>query len=90
MTTKSEKLSRRSFCNCSAAAALGAVAFLTLGPKPAAAKAKVTQKAVSYRGTPKGAQQCDKCKLFQPPNACKLVEGEISPKGWCSAFQPKG
>ena len=87
--TQSQELSRRSFCKCSAAAGLSAVVFLTLGPKPAAAKAKMTKKQVSYQDTPKGTQQCDKCKLFQPPNACESVEGEISPQGWCNAFSAK-
>lgn len=90
MATKAQELSRRSFCKCSAATALSAVAFLTVGPKPAAATDKMTQKQASYQDTPKGDQQCDKCKLFQPPSACTAVDGKISPKGWCKLFQPKG
>ena len=90
MATKAQDLSRRSFCNWSATAALNAAVFLTLGPKPAAAKAKMTQKEAAYQDSPKGDQQCDQCKLFQPPSACTEVEGEISPKGWCKIFQPKG
>jgi hypothetical protein len=27
--------------------------------------------------------------LFQPPNACKVVEGEISPRAWCQLFVKK-
>ena len=90
MATKSQELSRRGFCKHSATTALSAVVLLTLGPKPAAATAKMTQKQAAYQDTPKGDQQCDKCKLFQPPNGCTSVEGEISPKGWCNIFQPKG
>jgi hypothetical protein len=90
MATNDREVSRRSFCRCSAAAALSAVAFLPLGTKPAAAQTKMTQKQAAYQGTPKGDQQCDKCKLFQPPSSCTSVEGEISPKGWCKIFQPKG
>jgi hypothetical protein len=26
------------------------------------------------------------CTLFEPPKSCKVVEGEISPNGWCKAF----
>jgi len=89
MATKAQELSRRSFCKCSATAALSEVVFLTMA-KPAPAKGKMTQKKVSYQDMPKGNQQCDGCKLFQPPSACKAVEGEISPKGWCNLFQPKG
>ena len=88
MTTKSQELSRRSFCNCSATVALSVAVFLTLGPTAAVAKGKMTQKQAAYQDTPKGDQHCDQCKLFQPPNACTSVEGEISPKGWCKIFQP--
>jgi len=24
--------------------------------------------------------------LFEKPNACKVVAGEVSPDGWCKAF----
>jgi len=27
--------------------------------------------------------------LFEPPNACKVVEGEINPSGWCQLFVKK-
>ena len=91
METKSQELSRRSFCKCSATAALSAGVFLTMAmAKPAVAEGKMSQKEVKYQDTPKGTQQCDGCKLFQPPSACKTVEGEISPKGWCNLFKPKG
>jgi hypothetical protein len=38
----------------------------------------MAQKAVEYQDTPKGD-----CSLFQEPNSCTLVDGEISPAGWC-------
>jgi hypothetical protein len=28
------------------------------------------------------------CTLFEAPNACKVVEGEVSKDGWCKAFAP--
>jgi hypothetical protein len=55
----------------------------------ATAQAKVPQKTVSYQDKPKDTQRCDGCNNFQPPNACKLVEGGISPQGWCSLFMKK-
>jgi len=81
--------SRRAFLLGVTTCALG-VAFLSgFIPNLAAAQSKMTQKMVAYQDTPKGAQRCDKCSLFQPPNACKTVEGKISPQGWCSVFTPK-
>jgi hypothetical protein len=61
----------------------------------AQAAPKVPQKAAQYQGTPKGNQKCDLCKYFQAgssPTAsgtCQLVEGSISPNGWCALFAAK-
>jgi hypothetical protein len=55
----------------------------------ARAQQKISQANAKYQSTPKGDQRCDGCINFQPPNACKFVEGDISPNGWCSLFAPK-
>jgi hypothetical protein len=65
-----------------AALALGAAATATAGSQ-AAAQQKASQ------GAPKGNQRCDGCASFQAPNACKVVEGDTSPSGWCQLFVPK-
>jgi len=50
---------------------------------PAAIK-KVSQASVQYQTQPKGEQKCGVCQNFiAESNACKLVEGQISPEGWC-------
>jgi len=68
---------------------VGAAIIQGLGSNLATAQAKVPQNTVSYQDKPKGAQRCDGCSLFQPPNACKTVDGAISPQGWCSLFAKK-
>ena len=55
----------------------------------APASAKVSQKGVSYQATPKGAARCDNCKFWKPPAACTLVDGVISPAGWCTLYAKK-
>ena len=50
---------------------------------------KVSQELAKYQATPKDKQRCDGCASFQAPNACKVVEGDISPSGWCQLFVPK-
>lgn len=55
----------------------------------AAAQQKLAQNLVQYQATPKNGLVCENCVQFQPPNACKVVEGEISPQGWCVAYAPK-
>ena len=50
---------------------------------------KIDQKVVLYQSVPKNGQSCNKCVQFEPPAACKLVAGTISPAGWCQLFSPK-
>ncbi len=55
----------------------------------AAADDKLAQKDAAYQLTPKDAQRCAGCLSFQPPQACKFVQGVIKPTGWCQLFAPK-
>lgn len=51
---------------------------------------KVKKEAVQYQEQPKGDQKCSSCLHFQPEsNSCKLVEGSISPDGWCILWAKK-
>ena len=61
-------------------------ATLLLRISRAGASDKMTQKQAEYRDTPDGIYSCGMCTLFEKPNACKVVEGEVSPDGWCKAF----
>ncbi len=48
---------------------------------------KVTQASVQYQSQPKGEQKCGVCMHFEAgSNSCKLVDGQISPDGWCSLW----
>ncbi len=68
-------------------AAAGSVPLLALGVAPA--EAKIAQAAVAYQNTPNGDKECDNCNFFVAPNACKTVDGEINPKGWCKIYNKK-
>ena len=63
--------------------------------RPASAQVKVAKAAMQYQDHPKGNAECSNCLQFVPgktPTAmgsCKIVEGEISPKGWCAAYVKK-
>ncbi len=54
-----------------------------------AAQVKFSRTTAKYQDRPKGDQRCEGCANFQPPNACKFVEGQISPNGWCQLFVKK-
>jgi hypothetical protein len=82
--------SRRSVLrNIALTAGGAAVLGTTMRGNRAAAQAKVAQKAVGYQDTPKGAQRCDNCTQFLSPAACKTVEGDIAPAGWCKIYVKK-
>lgn len=53
------------------------------------AEAKMTQAAVKYQADPKDGKQCDGCNFFVAPNACKMVDGDIAPTGWCALWVKK-
>ena len=54
-----------------------------------AASAKTAQADAKYQDSPKGQSKCGTCAQFQPPDACKLVDGKISENGWCQLYTPK-
>lgn len=82
------RVSRRDFLFTTAVGGVAIVGASAL-VSPALAADKVSPKAVSYRPTPKGNQRCDTCQNFQPPASCKMVDGAISPSGWCTLFNVK-
>ena len=59
-------------------------------PAAPPATAKVSQASVQYQTQPKGEQKCSVCMHFiAESNTCKLVDGQISPEGWCSLWSKK-
>lgn len=87
-TLRGTRLTRRNFLY-TAAAGGGAILGVGLLGSPAAASTKLTQKASRYQATPKGKARCDNCTQWQPPSSCKIVEGTISPSGWCLFYVKK-
>ncbi|HEX5281698.1 MAG TPA: twin-arginine translocation signal domain-containing protein [Micropepsaceae bacterium] len=81
--------SRRAFIKTmgvvAAAATCGATAAKAQEYKPQEQK-KLTQAAAKYQDRPNGTDACGECPYFQFPKSCVLVEGDISPMGWCRMF----
>jgi hypothetical protein len=50
---------------------------------------KMSQQAAAYQTSPKNGQRCTDCSFYVAPGACKLVDGTISPAGWCKFFAKK-
>jgi hypothetical protein len=47
---------------------------------------KLSKQQAEYQDSPKGIQMCATCTLFVAPRSCKVVEGDISPDGWCKSY----
>jgi hypothetical protein len=83
------KMSRRSMLK-SAALMAGAACVGTLAPRNRAlAQQKASKTAMNYQDKPNGAMKCGNCVQFEPPASCKVVEGTISPEGYCIAWVKK-
>ena len=87
MIRSSVPLCRRALLRYAVGAA-GSVAICGATSNPATAAPKISKKAVAYQDHPDGDKRCEKCAQFQPPDACKMVEGPITPQGYCRLFVP--
>ncbi len=67
----------------------GAAALLGLRPYFAHAVVKLGMVDVDYQRSPRGKERCDNCRVWEPPNLCLSVDGEISPSGWCNIWRPQ-
>ena len=91
-----DEVSRRSVCK-SAIIALAGIAIISVtGGTAWAADIKLSKSDVNYEDVAKSkGKDCDDCINFIPgktakaSGSCKLVDGEISPHGHCSKFEPK-
>lgn len=55
-----------------------------------AASGKASQASVQYQSSPKGEQKCADCMHFQAGSStCAVVDGQISPTGWCTLWVKK-
>ncbi len=71
------------------AVALGGIAA-SAAARSARAQSKISKTEASYQDTPHELEKCSLCAYFQPPGGCQLVDGTISPNGWCKLFNAHG
>ncbi len=81
MVDRNRRAALRGFVGVAAAAVVARTA--------SAQDQKLAQNLVQYQDQPKDGNECDKCVNWVAPNQCKIVAGNISPKGWCVAYAPK-
>ncbi|HZY98003.1 MAG TPA: high-potential iron-sulfur protein [Candidatus Baltobacteraceae bacterium] len=76
------------------AALLPALA-LVLDSAAQAQGAKSSKAAMHYQDSPNNGTQCSGCKFFTPGSdanasgSCAIVDGDISPHGYCIAYSAK-
>ena len=84
MTSRSTSVGRRKLV-CGIIASVSA-RLMRATVAPANAREKMSKQEAEYQESPKDIRMCATCTLFEPPRACKVVEGDVSPYGWCKAF----
>jgi hypothetical protein len=62
------------------------LAVLAWRDAAAQAREKMSKTAAHYQDSPRGGLSCIGCTFFERPRSCKVVEGDISPLGWCMLF----
>lgn len=85
---QNSKLSRRSMLQRAAVVA-GAALTATMIPIKQVHAQKIAKDAMKYQDTPMGDKQCDSCTYWVAPASCGIVEGTISPKGYCIGYNKK-
>ncbi|WP_237058048.1 high-potential iron-sulfur protein [Microbulbifer sediminum] len=88
MSDEKRDISRRKFLKLSGCAAILVPAAI-IATDRAMAQGKASKDSVKYQDSPKDGQKCKDCQFFTEPNACQVVEGEISPEGWCNLYVKK-
>jgi hypothetical protein len=85
----STKLSRRSLLRNIAVGAPTVAALTAISVGNAAADGKLPKSQARYQAGPNGDRQCANCVHFAAPSACDIVDGDVSPHGWCQFFGQK-
>ena len=83
------KLKRRSVLRGAALLATAALTARVMPGKEALAQAKASKEAMQYQDKPNADKQCSNCQSFLPSNSCAIVEGPVSPSGYCLAWSKK-
>lgn len=91
MHSPNDRFERRTFV-LGTSLLVSIVAVACFAPRRAWA-AKAQKADVNYRAQPNDGKSCASCRLFTPSGpgkgTCAVVEGDVSPSGWCMAYSPR-
>ncbi len=84
--SKTVTIHRRRFLGRGLIGAVTAAVAMLVGPARAEWR-KMTKKEAGYIAREKSASQmCAQCLYFIDPNDCVIVQGPVSPRGWCTYY----
>jgi hypothetical protein len=92
MSDSANRITRRDFV--AGAIVLPALAGLMLA-ETSNAQAKGSKAQFKYQDKPNNGHKCSQCSFYVPGKSltangsCKIVDGSISPNGWCTAWAKK-
>ena len=71
------------------------IAVLVVAGKPGTADAaKADKRDFFYQDKPKDGKSCSTCRLYTVTQtgqgSCAVVDGDVSPDGWCMAYSARG
>jgi hypothetical protein len=89
MDQQKSKLSRRSLLSGAVKLAGATLAGAVIPIQLASGQQKASKEAMKYQDKPNGDQRCDNCMQFVAPSSCKVVDGTVSPSGYCIAWVKK-
>jgi hypothetical protein len=88
MAEERQRLSRRRFL----AGAAAGTCVITLGAgaedKPQPGLRRRTREEVRYQNEPYLGRTCSRCVLYQGDGVCVILDGAVSPNGWCNQWVP--
>jgi hypothetical protein len=86
-------ISRRECLNLIRAVLLGSGIAAMQARQSVLAKSKADKRDFYYQEKPKDGKSCASCKMFSLANGsvgtCAIVDGDVSPNGWCLAYSPR-
>jgi hypothetical protein len=53
------------------------------------AAGKIPKGQARYQANPNDGRQCAGCTHFTAPSTCDVVDGDVSPQGWCQFYGQK-
>ncbi len=86
---ESENFSRRSLLRNIGIGGTALAALTAASVRSSLADGKLPKSQAKYQNAPNGDRRCASCVHFASPSSCDIVDGDVSPQGWCQFFGQK-